>query len=674
MHAAQAGQFLTVKGCTPQRFRSSTDREFGKYTFKIEAPCDMEVIRIIHKLPRQGGRLNFASNPLDLVVYQDEKERQIGVIPIPSHFTLDPKFGWRFQPMPAAGEIGEGATFAEGTVFFDSPAKKPNGDYCPGLETRVALMSVAAGIDDGFQATESYCKRLATTGVKSVTFSCGKAGYPLPIHDGKILPEVGQRLEGDLLACVREHDDDSCIYELTPKALRTPDYFHDTPIFIEPNAKIIDIQVDRANVTPTIPTGMVEQLYRYSMAQRNMYREVLDIYHKFKEERGKRLRLTPQFNDLVVRALAERHSENILRKAEETGKIPHKERLDKFHRIKPVDEWQITVTYEYDIIPTIGYKIAGGDGDKGVLVDIIPDEEAPVDARGHRAELVGDDKSTINRMNLGRLYKSYFLYAGDHLVEDFKAAMGFQYDEFKSIDFYLDRLERNAAFQEWWAKLLKFYEIVSPHQHNCVTMILNQQPNYDLQHVAWVFSEKIVIEAQSNNPVCYDEAAEEVEKLVKPLHGPVQYTDLLGRRVTTKDNVRIAPMYIYHLEKIPSNWAAVSSAKRQHFGIPAKLSSFDRYTMPYRNQPTKPMGEAEYRNYAANVGPEATVEVMDRSTNVVSHREVCRSIFSTNTPGNIEMNIDRRKFPKGYGRVQNLIHHILECDGQRLTRKVIGED
>jgi len=132
-----------------------------------------------------------------------------------------------------------------------------DGDYAPCLETRTALMSVPAAIEDGIQVTESYCKRLTTTGVKSITFSIGKRGYPLNLHGSdqqyRIIPDLGERIGPDgLLMATREYSTDALIYEMTPKALRTPDYFFDKLMYIEPLARIIDIDI-RKQTTSTPP-------------------------------------------------------------------------------------------------------------------------------------------------------------------------------------------------------------------------------------------------------------------------------------------------------------------------------------------------------------------------------------------------------------------------------------
>lgn len=353
MSISMLGQMLLTKGCTRRQIFTGAEREYAKATFSVKAPCDMEIVRIIEKYPNRAGQFSFEHSPHKLIIYKNLHTLEYGVLKAESHHHLDTKFGWEFVPTEAAGELYRGNTVAEGTVFYKSPAVLDDGDYAPCLETRTALMSVPAAIEDGIQVTESYCKRLTTTGVKSITFSIGKRGYPLNLHGSdqqyRIIPDLGERIGPDgLLMATREYSTDALIYEMTPKALRTPDYFFDKLMYIEPLARIIDIDIRKQNNVNATPPGMAEQLNRYHVATKQYYGAILSEYLRLKKQHGEGLRITPAYQDLVTRAIAE-----------ERGAA---DKVTKLHRGQPIDEWHVTVTYEHDIVPGIGFKLSGMHG------------------------------------------------------------------------------------------------------------------------------------------------------------------------------------------------------------------------------------------------------------------------------------------------------------------------
>lgn len=349
MSVGMLGQSLVVKGRTPRQIITGAEREYAKATFSVKAPCDMEIVRVIEKYPTRAGQFNFDHNPQKIIIYKDLHTLEYGTLEANTHHHLGNKFGWEYVPTEAASEIYRGNVVPEGTVFYKSPAVLDNGDYAPALETKTALMSVPAAIEDGVQVTQSYCDRLTTTGVKTVTFTLGKRGYPLNLHGDdrlyKLIPDIGETVGGDgLLMMIREYNEDSLVYDMTPKALRTPEYFFDKPLYIEPNSRIIDIEIHRQNNVEATPPGMVEQLNRYLTASKQFHNTVRSEYYRLKREHDTGLRITPAFQDLITRALAEEYGPD--------------DKVTKMYRRQPIDEWHVTVTYEHTIVPGIGFKVS----------------------------------------------------------------------------------------------------------------------------------------------------------------------------------------------------------------------------------------------------------------------------------------------------------------------------
>jgi hypothetical protein len=73
------------------------------------------------------------------------------------------------------------------------------------------------------------------------------------------------------------------------------------------------------------------------------YDRIREAYTDLKKKYRDRLRLTPEFQNLVVRALAEDVNQQSY-----VVKTLHK---------APLDDWHIQLTYTYDVVPSVGSKV-----------------------------------------------------------------------------------------------------------------------------------------------------------------------------------------------------------------------------------------------------------------------------------------------------------------------------
>lgn len=288
----------------------------------------------------------------------------------------------------------------------------------------------------------------------------------------------------------------------------------------------------------------------------------------------------------------------------------------------------------------------------------------PVDANGNRADFIMDGNSTFNRMNPARLHYHYLTGAMRDVSENVRKMFGLapkQQDHAKPISVH-DPALIAQAFQYLW----DFYALISPEMSD---LLKQYSPAEQKRHVERVIQKGVYIwrPPTSRKPVTH--VIRDVRDFYPQVHGPVTYRGISGNMITTKSKVFIASMYIMLLEKTGENWAAVASARLQHFGIPAKLTNEDKHSAAGRLQSIRTMGESEVRTFLAVIGPEATTELMDQSNNPVVHKEVVRTQLIAKHPNTIETVIDRKAHPRGFGRPLVYLRHTLECGGIRIVRK-----
>lgn len=640
MFCGQLAQSVGVEGATVRRTQSGHERAYGRYTHSIKMPCKATVLKIVRKYPETMGADNIRENPVTAIIYEDvdHPKRQIGIILINRFHSTHQYFGFPYALRPAASRLVVGGHIPEGAILADSPLITDEGDYKFGLEAQIALAALPAVIEDGVHVSESFCQRLATRIYPRHHASWGKERYPLNLYGDdkhyKPFPDIGDVVRPDgLLLALRNMDPQSAVADMTPTALRNHTVF-DKLLYAPAGAKVIDIIIHRgSNPKTTVPSKMDAQCLKYYTPTYRFYQELLAEYHHLKKLRGPNLHITPEFERLLTEAYGYTDSNN-------PG------RIQKVRKGVPLDEWSIEIVLEHRLVPREGYKITCCNGGKGIIVKVVPDEEMPVDAEGNRAEVIMDDFSTIKRMNLGRTVEIEINASGRSTALRIAKMLG-------------NRTE--AEYQAAWEYALGWFKIVSPPHYDAMQASGAERRKKEI--LEGIVEHGFFVWTPTMTPKSYKTVVEDLLKQYPACYGPVTYRGNSGNYVTTEQPVLIGGLYMMLLEKIGNTGSGVASALLNHFGIPSKLTNVDKYSRPGRENPTRITGETECRLIESHCPPGTAAELLDRSNNPAVHREVLRSILSSETPGYIESNVDREKFPRGDGRVLLHVHHMLDCYG-----------
>lgn len=349
-------QTLVLSGATLRRTQTGVEREFGKYTFKIKMPADGQIIRCVMKYPPSVGVGGIKENPLTTVVYENVHTKEVGIIDLKRYHCNHQHYGFKYKYTNAQSRLSPGNYIGAGTVIADSPSVTDDGGYKYGIETNVAFMSVPAVIEDGIVASKSYLQKLRCVEVESRKVNFGKKFYPLNLYGDeknyKPFPDIGDRIRPDgLLFALRPYDDILAVVDMTPEALRVPDSTYDKLVYATPNAIVADINVvhDKSANPPRTPEGMEEQCVRYERATTAYYQALLEEYNKLHRHRGRGLTITRQFHRRLVKAFGDSGWSD-------SGSAPPGP-VKRTHRREPIDDWEVTVTFEGEFVPTIGSKI-----------------------------------------------------------------------------------------------------------------------------------------------------------------------------------------------------------------------------------------------------------------------------------------------------------------------------
>lgn len=679
MVASHVSQSLVIEDASPRRHQSGFERELGTTTFAVTMPVDAEILAKIEKFPRSlAGRTS--ESPLTVVLYEDVNTKEIGVLEIPTYHCLHQHFGFRYKRNNNIS-LNRGDLVRAGTVIADTPSKDTTGNDNLGTEMEVVFLSVPGVIEDGVIISRSAARRMGVMGYEKRDVSFGQDHYPLNLYgslnDYKIVPDVGEYIhDTGLLAGLRRFNENMDVIGMAPKNLMKPVHNFDRLRYGEPNARVVDINViyePKGNVKLT-PVGMDDQVKYYYEQELKFNKALLQAYDDLKKIRRDTLRISRRLHTMIVQA------------KQYTSDKP-RGTIKRMYQHQALDEWRLEVTYEYLATPDVPFKLTDFHGGKGVIVAVWEDDWMPVDAEGNRADIIMDADSTIKRMNVGRMYEQYNNAASRSVTNAVRAMFGVASEalfndgrrgRLKSAEgqVVLAAAEKQMRqvlteiaagkhadkVKAAWEYLLGYYKITSPWQYDEMIKLEVTGPK---QHVASVILSGVYLFFPTDNPVYYPQMVKDIEAQYPPHTGSVTYRPDGGDPVTTVHPALVGSLYIMLLEKTGGDHSGVSSAKTQHFGIPACLTKFDKHASAARSNPVRIAGESEIRLLAATIGGEKAAELLDLSNSPATHKAVVRKILTAAMPTNIPVIVDRQETPMGGNRALGLANHMLECAGIR---------
>ena len=279
---------------------------------------------------------------------------------------------------------------------------------------------------------------------------------------------------------------------------------------------------------------------------------------------------------------------------------------------------------------------------------------------GNRAHIIMDPKSTISRLNVGRLYERNVKAAMvvlEHLVRD----------EYKSYNV-------SEPYELTDSQLVSLFS----HPKDFVTIIGNKLSDYynyiiknhDREAMISIIEEIIkdrfrIYLTMDDDKRKYEIVGDLANSIYKPVYDKITYV-YNGENRVSKNNIMIAPMYMFQLNKIADAVLTASSAKLNHFGIPVVTSKADRYSLPSKNSPVRTQGETEGRIFAAYGGREFLAELKDLNTSIESHSTAYETILTTKTPTDIPRVIDRKLLPYGSERGLTILNSLWNSIGMEL--------
>lgn len=661
MFSSHIGQNIVIAEPTAKSIQTGMEYEYGKYTFAIEMPENGRIIKIIDRYPAGYGAQSFKLNPERIVIYEGESGR-FGMIQIKGFCSNHPYFGFEYKQHEGSSLLTIGNHVPKGTVFYDSPNKKPNGEYHYAREVNVAYMSHPSVSDDGIGVCRDVLDKYAFRTYERRVVEWGKDKFPLNLYGDdenfKIFPDIGEYVHPanehqGLLMALRSYDEGLLMVDQSQIGLKSIDNYFDQCCYVDgAGGRVVDIQVyHQPPKGETLCDEMMVQVHKYRDAILRFRREVVQEYERLRKARGGKIELTPEFHRFVIESMA------IINQPVTNMSGT----LEKMFKLNPMDEYRVEFVIEYVKTPTIGYKQTDGMGGKGVITNVLEPHEMPVAANGMRTDILVDPGSNVNRMRYGNMYEQLLNCIKYDLRKELIQTLAIQNPELAKMEV---TQKPQPAIQAALDRLKLYHSIVSPRQHRW----LDQLPYPDqVNYLANCIQEKIIDYFPPENEVDLPAMVEELKKHFTVTKAPVTYVNKQGETITTEFPVLVGGVYIMLLEKIGAEWSSVAVSKTQQNGVITYVSGKDKYATPTKQQATRVLGETETRIICAYIGGDFAAELHDRSNNPNTRKEIVRNILKAPQPTNIDRVIDRQQYPLGYGQPLQIFNHILQCAGYQLA-------
>ena len=416
MLASHTTQTVHLKYSEPPKVFTGFENQIGKYSVAYKkAPKDLIIIGKVWKNP-----MNYT-----LVVKYSDGMYDVINVNLAHHITEE--YGYAVNDCIPDKNVGD--RINAGEYIYKSDNYDDDGNFGMGVNLKaVYTPELGKTYEDGFVITESGAEKLKSYKVEKTLVSINTNDVLLNLYSDlnekydtryHSIPKVGEHTKGNILVASRREESQNVLYNFQQKRMKEIDandqvyytcggiiadinVFSNTPLeqlkqrTSEFSKEIVELYEDQlrynkelAEILEKIIPALTEEEYLAVLdpIKRQLFiQERKDFGHYFKH---------PLPRDL---------NEN--KYTDELGymwKTTHEyidEKIAWRHDAKKFDNFKIELTILKENPLTIGSKVTGRYGNKGVCAEIIPDDKAPYDpVTGVRAEILLNPLAVINREN-----------------------------------------------------------------------------------------------------------------------------------------------------------------------------------------------------------------------------------------------------------------------------------
>lgn len=597
------GKAAVIHGTTNRKYISGDEQEYTKGARKVETEADIEIEEVLFvkdiindKEPTKWGAYRVIVKDLETGLYD--------LIDMPKFHAQNMDLGFEFQyDKDILRQVKKGARFRKGTVFATSARITESNEWVPGCETKVAAMSHVYTEEDAVVIFEHYAAKIGVTFKRSHDFQWNEDEYiPLNLYgtidDPQPFPLSGQSVRPDgIVMGFRRKDVDSAMAGLTKHALMVPDPMYDKLFHSNANCVVADIEViteryknvsnnKRAEKRSQPHTAILERIEEEQNAFANSiikwYKEKQRMYKDKKVPISHHLWNLICFNGMgdITRDFTTPVSHGRFTKVKrKTGNIQLK-------------DWRVQIHLCERVEGKTRFKNTGMDGNKSVIMKVLPSYMAPVDDHGNMADMIVGNTPGYRRQIYNSFMELDINFVNIHLYPKIMAL-------YKSKDY-------DAA----WKMAYDFYETVSP-EHGAIMDTFT--PEMRKQHLDWIAKDENEFSSLGNNTGDL-QGFRIMERIVDRYPDiqptPVTWVNEWGETKRSRHPIVISSVYYIMLDKFGDDISCQSTPKLNIFGLPTSLSKHERASEFYRATLNRNVGETEGRLFINQKGGAAGARML----------------------------------------------------------------
>ena len=349
------------------------ETEFGRNSSSyVTADSDYEVVAKVQKFEFKDDHYYLITRDLKTGEY-DVIERLAY-----KHNTESYGYLWNNDKLD---KMHPGTIINEGDVIKTSIGFDEYGNKMNGVNLVTMYLSCAQNMEDSIIISQTAADKMETSLIKKTSININDNDVLLNLygdeHNYKTFPDIGEEIKDGIFCSIRRMENDTMLFTMSQKNLRDI-MISDRNILM--NGKVADISVYANNPEALGDNHYNRQLYYYYQQMLRFSQEIVDIVAPV------------AMNGKMTRKLHELYS--LCR-----GIVGGKQFFNEKQFSGVVME--ITIIEKLPMEP--GDKMCDRYGGKGVVSQILPDDQMPLLDNGVRVEVIKNQSTCINRENVGQL-------------------------------------------------------------------------------------------------------------------------------------------------------------------------------------------------------------------------------------------------------------------------------
>lgn len=313
---------------------------------------------------------------------------------------LTEKFGYMYDnAVLDSKEIGD--IIEKDEVLYKTTSYDEDLNYRYGKNATVMYTIDNRTIEDAIVCSRSFAESMLSKEVETVKVPLNDNDILCNLYGGKGeykgFPDIGEYVKNHIVCARRRIHNSQILYDLKKSNLRKMNPDSDQLFFNE--GRLVDIVIYSNKTLEEMPDNMFNaQIRRYLKMQTEFYQrmydrclQIIESGSKYSSDIGFYFK---KAKDILDPSCAWR---------EENGSV--------FSNII------IEFTFERNSPLSVGSKVTGRYGNKGVLSSIVEDDEMPYLANGKRVDLILNALGVVNRMNPAQLYEHSINFICNSVVE-----------------------------------------------------------------------------------------------------------------------------------------------------------------------------------------------------------------------------------------------------------------